>query len=409
MHGEPVEDLASRPVTAVTALGCVWQRWSKPSACPGVMSSAACVHLAGQDPNAQVAGGGASWWHMVCLGGTCSQLPGACTESGPQGSNPPCAWQQGFKSSQGDSGVDLSAESRESSATSSQRSSPYGTLKPEEMNGPSLEPKADSHKEQAQKQPEPKVSRQPRAQGWGLARGGVVVRPLRLFPGAREQQAGVTLVCVSQRLCFSIQDAEQSSGQSKEHRPGPIGNERSLKNRKGSEGAERLPGAGAAPVNGVEIHVDAVLPVPPIEFGVSPKVRLGFVSRLLFSGYLFVLGEEGGAQTGFVLQKEQGGGSQAVFRGARQRAVGDREVLESCRLDSCCSSQALGPSGQWAVGTSGREGKGRVVVGCWGTHDRVARVNAAQRIFRVLEVNVCLWEASQEFTVALFLFVFSGL
>ncbi|XP_036074236.1 protein PRRC2B isoform X8 [Rousettus aegyptiacus] len=137
--------------------------------------------------------------------------------------------EQGFKSSQGDSGVDLSAESRESSATSSQRSSPYGTLKPEEMNGPSLEPKADSHKEQAQKQPEPK------------------------------------------RLCFSIQDAEQSSGQSKEHRPGPIGNERSLKNRKGSEGAERLPGAGAAPVNGVEIHVDAVLPVPPIEFGVSPK------------------------------------------------------------------------------------------------------------------------------------------
>ncbi|XP_015449680.1 protein PRRC2B isoform X3 [Pteropus alecto] len=129
---------------------------------------------------------------------------------------------EGFKSSQGDSGVDLSAESRESSATSSQRSSPYGTLKPEEMNGPGLEPKADGHKEQAQKQPEPK-------------------------------------------------DAEQSSGQSKEHRPGPIGNERSLKNRKGSEGAERLQGAGAPPVNGVEIHVDAVLPVPPIEFGVSPK------------------------------------------------------------------------------------------------------------------------------------------
>ncbi|KAM8801987.1 protein PRRC2B isoform 2-T3 [Rhynchonycteris naso] len=129
---------------------------------------------------------------------------------------------EGFKSSQGDSGVDLSAESRESSATSSQRSSPYGTLKPEEMNGPGLEPKADSHKEQAQKQPEPK-------------------------------------------------DSEQGSGQSKEHRPGPIGNERSLKNRKGSEAAERLPGAGVPPVNGVEIHVDSVLPVPPIEFGVSPK------------------------------------------------------------------------------------------------------------------------------------------
>uniref|UniRef100_A0A8C0LJ45 Proline rich coiled-coil 2B n=1 Tax=Canis lupus dingo TaxID=286419 RepID=A0A8C0LJ45_CANLU len=129
---------------------------------------------------------------------------------------------EGFKSSQGDSGVDLSAESRESSATSSQRSSPYGTLKPEDMNGPGLEPKADSHKEQAQKQPEPK-------------------------------------------------DSEQGSGQSKEHRPGPIGNERSLKNRKGSEGAERLQGAVVPPVNGVEIHVDSVLPVPPIEFGVNPK------------------------------------------------------------------------------------------------------------------------------------------
>lgn len=128
----------------------------------------------------------------------------------------------GFKSSQGDSGVDLSAESRESSATSSQRSSPYGTMKPEEINGTGLEPKADSHKEQAQKQPEQK-------------------------------------------------DSEQGSGQSKEHRPGPIGNERSLKNRKGSEGAERLPGAVVPPVNGVEIHVDSVLPVPPIEFGVSPK------------------------------------------------------------------------------------------------------------------------------------------
>ncbi|PNJ45336.1 PRRC2B isoform 3 [Pongo abelii] len=131
--------------------------------------------------------------------------------------------EQGFKSSQGDSGVDLSAESRESSATSSQRSSPYGTLKPEEMSGPGLaEPKADTHKEQA-----PKPSEQ--------------------------------------------KDSEQGSGQSKEHRPGPIGNERSLKNRKGSEGAERLQGAVVPPVNGVEIHVDSVLPVPPIEFGVSPK------------------------------------------------------------------------------------------------------------------------------------------
>lgn len=144
------------------------------------------------------------------------------TKAAPAFSSTEPGTAEGFKSSQGDSGVDLSAESRESSATSSQRSSPYGTLKPEEVSGPCLEPKADSHKEQAQKQSEPK-------------------------------------------------DSEQGSGQSKEHRPGPIGNERSLKNRKGSEGAERLQGAVVPPVNGVEIHVDAVLPVPPIEFGVNPK------------------------------------------------------------------------------------------------------------------------------------------
>eukprot|EP00079_Xenopus_tropicalis_P029201 XP_012824439.1 PREDICTED: protein PRRC2B isoform X8 [Xenopus tropicalis] len=129
---------------------------------------------------------------------------------------------EGFKGSQGDSGIDLSAESRESSATSSQRSSPYGTMKPEEMNGTGVaEPKPDCPKEQGQKQSEKK-------------------------------------------------DSDPGSGLNKEHKPGPIGNERSLKNRKGSEGTERLEG-GVPPVNGVEIHVDSVLPVPPIEFGVSAK------------------------------------------------------------------------------------------------------------------------------------------
>lgn len=183
-----------------------------------------------------------------------------------------CLAQQGFKSSQGDSGVDLSAESRESSATSSQRSSPYGTLKPEDMTGPGLEPKADGHKEQAQKQPEPKVSQK-------RLRRGQWARSLVLFPlpGAQKLSPGALPTRVSQPLWFSIKDSDQGSGQSKEHRPGPIGNERSLKNRKGSEGAERLPGA-VPPVNGVEIHVDSVLPVPPIEFGVSPKVRLRCVS-----------------------------------------------------------------------------------------------------------------------------------
>lgn len=83
------------------------------------------------------------------------------------------------------------------------------------------------------------------------------------------------LVFVSQPLCFPVKDSDQGSGQNKEHKPGPIGNERSLKNRKGSEGTERLEG-NIPPVNGVEIHVDSVLPVPPIEFGVNPKVRIEF-------------------------------------------------------------------------------------------------------------------------------------
>lgn len=66
------------------------------------------------------------------------------------------------------------------------------------------------------------------------------------------------------------QDSDAGPEQSKEHKPGPIGNERSLKNRKGSEGMERLEGP-ITPVNGVDIHVDNVIPVPPIEFGVSAK------------------------------------------------------------------------------------------------------------------------------------------
>uniref|UniRef100_A0A8B9JMH2 Proline rich coiled-coil 2B n=1 Tax=Astyanax mexicanus TaxID=7994 RepID=A0A8B9JMH2_ASTMX len=67
-----------------------------------------------------------------------------------------------------------------------------------------------------------------------------------------------------------LQDSDAGPEQSKEHKPGPIGNERSLKNRKGSEGVERLEGP-ITPVNGVDIHVDNVIPVPPIEFGVSAK------------------------------------------------------------------------------------------------------------------------------------------
>ncbi|KAG2469666.1 PRC2B protein, partial [Polypterus senegalus] len=129
---------------------------------------------------------------------------------------------QVFKGSQTDSGIDLSAESQGSSANSSQRSSPYGTLKPEEVNGPTqTDPKTDGLKDRTPKQ-------------------------------------------IDKKEC------DANPEQSKEHKPGPIGNERSLKNRKGSEGMERLEGSMPA-VNGVDIHGESVLPVPPIEFGVSAK------------------------------------------------------------------------------------------------------------------------------------------
>ncbi|XP_037120913.1 protein PRRC2B isoform X1 [Syngnathus acus] len=68
------------------------------------------------------------------------------------------------------------------------------------------------------------------------------------------------------------EDSDAGPEQNKEqHKPGPIGNERSLKHRKGSEAVDRLEGSPITPVNGVDLHVDTVLPVPPIEFGVSAK------------------------------------------------------------------------------------------------------------------------------------------
>ncbi|XP_077353055.1 protein PRRC2B isoform X2 [Festucalex cinctus] len=68
------------------------------------------------------------------------------------------------------------------------------------------------------------------------------------------------------------EDSDAGPEQNKEqHKPGPIGNERSLKHRKGSEAVDRLEGGPITPVNGVDLHVDTVLPVPPIEFGVSAK------------------------------------------------------------------------------------------------------------------------------------------
>ncbi|XP_069774569.1 protein PRRC2B isoform X2 [Narcine bancroftii] len=156
---------------------------------------------------------------------------------------------ESFKASQPDSGVELSADSQGSSATSSQRSSPYGALKPEggamtEVNGVSTDTsidksngKTDDPKEPRQKseRPENKVS-------------------------------------------------EPAEGQNKDHKPGPIGNERSLKNKKAKEclepeGAERTDGISSQTAadnrqnakTALDLHVESVIPVPPIEFGVSPK------------------------------------------------------------------------------------------------------------------------------------------
>ncbi|XP_055516164.1 protein PRRC2B isoform X2 [Leucoraja erinacea] len=160
----------------------------------------------------------------------------ACTES--------------FKASQPDSGVELSADSQGSSATSSQRSSPYGALKPEggvmtEVNGASADTSVDKSNG---KTDDPKEPRQK-----------------------------------SERPEYKV--PEPAEGQSKDHKPGPIGNERSLKNKKAKEclepeGAERNDGsinsktaADNRPIAkaGLDLHVESVIPVPPIEFGVSPK------------------------------------------------------------------------------------------------------------------------------------------
>lgn len=87
--------------------------------------------------------------------------------------------------------------------------------------------------------------------------------------GIRRLGETYTTGCLCSSFC---QDSDAGPEQSKEqHKPGPIGNERSLKHRKGSEGVDRLEGGPITPVNGVDLHVDTVLPVPPIEFGVSAK------------------------------------------------------------------------------------------------------------------------------------------
>ncbi|XP_051892829.1 protein PRRC2B isoform X1 [Pristis pectinata] len=157
---------------------------------------------------------------------------------------------ESFKASQPDSGVELSADSQGSSATSSQRSSPYGALKPEggvmtEVNGASADTSVDKSNGKTEDPKEPRQKSE---------------RPENKVP-------------------------EPAEGQNKDHKPGPIGNERSLKNKKAKEclepeGAERSDGGISSKTaadnrtnskTGLDLHVESVIPVPPIEFGVSPK------------------------------------------------------------------------------------------------------------------------------------------
>eukprot|EP00062_Callorhinchus_milii_P014894 gi/632964541/ref/XP_007898447.1/ PREDICTED: protein PRRC2B isoform X1 [Callorhinchus milii] len=157
---------------------------------------------------------------------------------------------ESFKASQPDSGVELSADSQGSSTSSSQRSSPYGALKPEggamsELNGSSTDSSVEKTNAMMD---EPKEQRQKSA------------RPEKKI-------------------------SEPTPSQNKDHKPGPIGNERSLKNKKAKEclepeGLERADGSISSASSAdnrpsskssLDLHMDAVIPVPPIEFGVSPK------------------------------------------------------------------------------------------------------------------------------------------
>ena len=136
-----------------------------------------------------------------------------------------------------------------------------------------------------------------RLSGARLARTAGVIFLLFWLPVPWKLEVRVNSGCVSQPLCFSIKDSEQGSGQSTEHRLGPIGSECSLQNRKGSEGAERLPGAVVPHSWGGDSR-ESVLPVTPIEFGANLKVRLEVFLICTPPPLFLVLGEEGGAFPG---------------------------------------------------------------------------------------------------------------
>ncbi|XP_072887922.1 protein PRRC2A-like isoform X3 [Hemitrygon akajei] len=155
------------------------------------------------------------------------------------------------EASQTDSGVDLSSDCQVSSTSSSQRSSPDGSLKTDTGERVGLinriSTKVVDMRSSENQLPEPKEQRQ---------------RPART--GALKE------------------NKESASELGKEHKPGPIGNERSLKNKKAREGQHKSsPDRGAKGVGfsisrpkskpDPDLLLENEVAVPPIQFGASAK------------------------------------------------------------------------------------------------------------------------------------------
>ncbi|XP_051899960.1 protein PRRC2A-like isoform X2 [Pristis pectinata] len=158
------------------------------------------------------------------------------------------------EASQTDSGVDLSSDCQVSSTSSSQRSSPDGSLKTDTGERVGLinriSTKVVDMRSPENQLPEPKEQRQ---------------RPART-EALKENKF-----------------QESTSELGKEHKPGPIGNERSLKNKKAREGQHKAsPDRGAKAVGfsvssrpkskpDPDLLLETEVAMPPIQFGVSAK------------------------------------------------------------------------------------------------------------------------------------------
>ncbi|XP_041068436.1 protein PRRC2A isoform X1 [Carcharodon carcharias] len=158
------------------------------------------------------------------------------------------------EASQTDSGVDLSSDCQVSSTSSSQRSSPASSLKTETGERVGLinriSTKVVEIRSAENQLPEPKEQRQ---------------RPAR--SGALKEN----------------KFQESASELSKDHKPGPIGNERSLKNKKAREGHPKDGPDTTAKAVGFsmssrpkskpdpDLLLETEVAVPPIQFGVSAK------------------------------------------------------------------------------------------------------------------------------------------